>query len=217
MRLVVIGAPGAGKGTQAKILANLYKVPHVSTGDLLRELVAGDDTFGHACKLIMNAGELVPDSIVIDLIRGIIDSKEFIFDGFPRTLVQAEILHRMLTARSAPLDKVIYVTIEDDVIIRRMAGRKVCSGCNAIFNTQHNPPKEEDVCDFCLNRLYVRNDDCEDVVRRRLRNYYALTEPIIEYYRQQGLVFEVSGLGDIDDITEAIINDLSNNFRGSGN
>ncbi|MCL2704400.1 MAG: adenylate kinase [Defluviitaleaceae bacterium] len=209
MRIIVIGAPGAGKGTQAKLLAKHFNVPHVSTGSLLREYIEKNTGTCDELKHVMNCGYLVDDDIVIGLIRGFVEDKAFIFDGFPRTVKQAEILNEMLSAISAPLNKVIYVTIDDDIIIGRMAGRQSCSSCGAIYNTKHNPPAAERICDHCGGALFVREDDCEQVVRRRLRNYYTLTEPIIDYYRKQGIVFEISGLGCIDEITNAVIAELS--------
>jgi len=208
MRLVMIGAPGAGKGTQAKILAKHFGVPHVSTGDLLREHTQRDNILGLAIKSIMDTGNLVPDSIVIDLIRDVIDSQTFIFDGFPRTLKQAEILHKMLMARSAPLHRAVCVTIDHNIIINRMAGRQCCRQCTAIFNLDFNPPETLGKCDHCGGELFVRNDDSEPVVRRRLRNYYSLTEPIIRYYRKQGLVYEIEGSNTIEEVTESIVNEL---------
>jgi adenylate kinase len=210
MRLVVIGAPGAGKGTQAKLLAKRFSVPHVSTGDLLRERIEiSSNGISAQCKELMEQGSLVPDEIVIDLIREYVDGRAFIFDGFPRTIAQAQVLREMLAERGAPLHRVIYVTIPDEVIVGRMAGRQSCASCGAIYNVLHNPPKVSGICDACGGGLYVRHDDCEQVVRRRLRNYYALTEPIIEYYRRSGLVFEISGLGAIDEITETIADNLA--------
>ena len=214
MRLVVIGAPGAGKGTQAKLLARHFGVPHVSTGDLLREHIEARDKIGAEVKDCVESGNLAPDEIVIDLIKGFIEEKAFIFDGFPRTVRQAEILEDILSKIDAPLHKVIYVTIEDDIIIGRMAGRQSCVDCHAIYNTEHNPPAVANLCDICGGGLYVREDDSEPVVRRRLRNYYKLTEPIIEFYRQRGLVYEISGLGQIGDITNSILAELDS-VRGS--
>lgn len=208
MRLVVIGAPGAGKGTQAKLLAKRFNAPHVSTGDLLREHIEQDDAVGRRVRELMDAGSLVPDDIVIEQIQPFVESGSFIFDGFPRTIRQAELLDGMLAARGTPLDKVVYVMINDDVIINRMAGRQTCTNCGSIYNTESNPPRHGGVCDSCGGALVVREDDSPVVVRRRLDNYHNLTEPIIDHYRSMGLVFEISGLGDIGDITDAIAKEL---------
>ena len=207
MKLVVIGAPGAGKGTQAKRLAKHFLVPHVSTGDLLRSHMAVDAEFCRKIKDLMDNGSLVPDEIVVELVSGYLESG-FIFDGFPRTVKQADILQKLLSEAGTSLDRVIYVTIDDDIIVERMAGRQSCKSCGAIYNTVYNPPKKTGICDVCGGELYVREDDSERVVRRRLRNYYSLTQPIIEFYRELGLVYEISGLDDIEDITASIIREL---------
>ena len=213
MRLIVIGAPGAGKGTQAKILAAHFNARHVSTGDLLREHIEAGDEIGCRVAEIMNRGQLVPDDIVVELIRKDVESGNFIFDGFPRTIAQAQILDEMLMRLRLPLDRVIYVTISDDIIIERMAGRQTCLNCGAIYHVLHNPASVPWVCDKCGNELIVREDDSAPVVKRRLDNYYGMTEPIIEHYRNKGLVYEISGNQPIDKITESIVAELEG---GSG-
>ncbi len=213
IRLIVIGAPGAGKGTQAMLLAKHYNVPHVSTGELLREHILQGDQVGQEVRSLMKNGRLVPDDIVIGLVKKFVRDGNFIFDGFPRTVRQAEILDTMLKAQGMQLDKVVYVSISDEIIIGRMSGRQTCVNCGAIYNTEHNPPIKPEVCDICDGGLRVREDDSAPVVKRRLDSYYSLTEPIIEHYRKMGQVFEISGSGKINDITEAIINHLNRSKR----
>ncbi|MDR1705814.1 MAG: adenylate kinase [Clostridiales bacterium] len=207
-RIVVIGPPGAGKGTQAKLLAARYSVPHVSTGDLLREHVGTNDHIGRDVQFLMDSGNLVPDEIVVGLIKDYIEGGSFIFDGFPRTVKQAETLDAILGSLGMKLDKVVYVTIQDEIIVARMSGRQTCADCGAIYNREHNPSLKEGLCNICGGLLRVRDDDSAPVVKRRLNTYHALTEPIIDYYRRKGLVYEISGLGQIDEITARIAAEL---------
>lgn len=215
MRLVFMGAPGAGKGTQAKLLAARYGVKHVSTGDILRGHMIKGDEIGLEIKDVMQSGGLVPDSIVAGIIKPFVETGRFIFDGFPRTLSQAFMLDEMLERNGMGLDRVFYVTITDDIIIERMSGRHTCPFCGAIYNTLFNKPGEAGTCDKCGGTLTVRDDDSEPVVRRRLAAYYNLTEPIIEHYRGMGLVSEISGFGEINDVTKRIEAEIAHR-RGGG-
>ena len=208
MRLVVLGPPGAGKGTQARNLSKYYSTPHVSTGDILREQMRLKTQIGLSIQELMDKGDLVPDEIVARLIARQLSEGSFILDGYPRTLAQAHILTYLTKIMGLPLDKVISISVSDETIIERMSGRVSCEKCGEIYHTFYYPPKNEGVCGVCGGKLVQREDDKALTVKNRLKVYHEMTEPIIKFYEEQGLLLTVSGIGEIHEITRSIITEL---------
>ncbi len=209
MNLVLLGPPGAGKGTQAKLLEDSRSLVKLSTGDMLRAAVAAGTELGRTAGDIMERGELVPDELVIKLIAERIDAdgsvQGFILDGFPRTIAQAEALDRLLKARGKKLDRVIVMEVDDDALVERIAGRFACADCGEGYHDLYKMPKVPGVCDRCGGTQFVRRrDDNEAVVRSRLKAYHAQTEPLIDYYTRQGKVRAVDGMADIAAVQEEI-------------
>lgn len=209
MNLVLLGPPGAGKGTQAKLLEDSRSLVKLSTGDMLRAAVAAGTELGRNAGDIMERGELVPDDLVIKLIAQRIDAKGgvngFILDGFPRTIAQAEALDRLLKERHKRLDRVIVMEVDDDALVERIAGRFACADCGEGYHDLYKMPKVPGVCDRCGGTQFVRRrDDNEAVVRSRLKAYHAQTEPLIDYYTRQGKVRAVDGMADIATVREEI-------------
>lgn len=204
MRIVLLGAPGSGKGTQAKNLVDKYKVPQISTGDLLRAAVAAGTPLGQRAKEAMDAGQLVSDEIVLGIIRERLaepDAKNgFILDGFPRNIPQAEALDAMLQSVGMPLQAAILIDVDFDVLMQRLTGRRTCASCGQVYNIYTSPPQLDDRCDKCGGDLRHRADDNEETIGNRLRVYTAQTAPLVEYFRSQGKLFTVEGVGDIEDI-----------------
>lgn len=210
MRLVALGPPGAGKGTQTVALARHFGIAHISTGDMLREQMRLRTRLGIEIEGLMNNGSLVSDDIVIDLVSKKLEElgdKGFIFDGFPRTLVQAKKLDEMLEKANHPLDRVLYITAADETIMERMAGRRICPHCQRVYHLVYNPPGS-DGCGQCLDSLVQRDDDKPETVSQRLKIYHELTTPIIDYYRNDGRLLWVDGIGDITRITSQIVSKL---------
>lgn len=211
MKLVLIGCPGAGKGTQAKKLSAHYDIAHISTGDLLRDEIKNGTELGKKVSEIINAGALVSDDIVSAMLSKRIKAddckKGYILDGYPRNVAQAEGLNDIV----GQLDKVICYEVDDDVIIDRMSGRRSCPSCGKMYHTHYNPPKTEGKCDDCGTQLIQRKDDNEETVVNRLKVYHETTAPVIEYYDNQGILLKVSGVGDIDDIFNTVVNALDGN------
>ncbi len=208
MRIVLVGAPGSGKGTQAKMLVDKYGVPQVSTGDLLRKAVAEQTPMGIMAKAAMDSGQLVTDQIVLDIIKERLGKPDanngFILDGFPRNLNQAQALDEMLTSIGKPLQGAILIKIDYDLLIQRITGRRTCLSCGAVYNIYTSPSKLEDHCDQCGGNLHHRADDNEQTVSNRLRVYETQTSPLIHYYREQGKLFNVEGTGEIDEIFDEL-------------
>ena len=204
MRLVLLGAPGAGKGTQAKMLIEKYKIPQISTGDILRKAVADGTPLGKEAKVIMDKGELVPDKIVLGLVEERVKQddckKGFILDGFPRNTVQAEALDKMLNAMGLPIDSALSVDVPKDDLMKRLTGRRTCKNCQQMYNVYYSPPKKDVVCDKCGGELFQRGDDKEDTIKKRLEVYDAQTAPLIDYYNKKGILKSVMGVGNIDEI-----------------
>ena len=212
MRLVVLGAPGAGKGTQARNLAKYYNTPHISTGDILREQIKLGTQIGIEIKETMDTGNLVSDEIVARLVMKQIADGSFILDGYPRNLEQAGILMYLTNVMGLPLDKVVSIDVEDDVIMERMEGRVSCIKCGEIYHLHYYPPKSPTRCDICGSPLASRDDDKAQTVKNRLKVYHEMTEPIIKFYRGNGLLLSVSGVGEIGEITQRIIGNIDNGY-----
>ena len=210
MKLVLIGAPAAGKGTQAARLVEHYSIAHISTGDMLREEVAKETELGKEAKAIMNAGGLVSDEIIIAMVKERIKKDDckngFILDGFPRTVVQAEKLDEMVT-----LDKVVYINAPDEVMLERLTARQTCPKCGATYNKLFLPPKTAGICDKCGAELTQRKDDTVEAGKARIATFHEQSEPLVEFYTKKGILFEVDGTAAIDDITKAIIEGLGEN------
>ncbi|MFB7452251.1 MULTISPECIES: adenylate kinase [unclassified Streptomyces] len=206
MRIVLVGPPGAGKGTQAAYLAKNLGIPHISTGDLFRANISQGTPLGVEAQSYMKAGQLVPDSVTIgmaeDRMRQADAEGGFLLDGFPRNVAQAEALDAFLKAGGIELDAVLDLEVPEDEVVKRIAGRRICRNDSShVFHVTYNAPKTEGVCDACGGELYQRDDDTEETVRKRLAVYHTETEPIIDYYRAQNLVATISALGKVDEVT----------------
>ena len=209
MRIILLGPPGAGKGTQAKVLAERLKVPHISTGDLLREGVAKKTELGSKAKGFMEKGALVPDELVTAMLverLGSVDTKGgFILDGYPRTIAQAEVLDGFLEQKKIKIDMVVYLDASEAVIIQRLSGRLVCSKCGRNFHVKNMPPKKAMLCDSCSSSLYQRTDDKEETIRRRLEVYLKESSPLISYYEDKGLLRRVSAEEGLESVLDKIM------------
>lgn len=208
MRLVLLGAPGAGKGTQAKKLIEKYGIPQISTGDILRKAVADGTPLGKEAKSYMNKGELVPDSVVIGLVKERLAQddckKGYILDGFPRNTSQAETLDKVLEGMKASLDVALSVDVDKDDLMKRLTGRRTCKSCQQMYNIHFTPPKTNGKCDKCGGELFQRDDDKEATIKNRLDVYDKATAPLIDYYKKKGILKSVMGVGSIDDIFNKI-------------
>ena len=207
MRIAFLGPPGAGKGTQARDLAQEWGVLHLATGDMLREEVAAGTPLGREAKSYMDQGALVPDDVIIRMMAerlGAAAGRGFILDGFPRTIAQAEALARLLKDLGQTLDTVVYFDVSEPELLRRLTGRRVCRACGHSYHLTSNPPKRAGVCDACGGELYQRDDDTEATVRRRLEVYQRQTAPLLDYYRQRNMLTTVSGEGPLATIRGAI-------------
>ncbi len=208
MKIIMLGGPGAGKGTQAKKIASEYQIPHISTGDIFRANIKGGTALGKKAKEYMDQGLLVPDELVVDLVVDRIGQEDakngYVLDGFPRTIPQAQALDKALAAINETIDYAIDVEVPDQVIINRMAGRRACIGCGGTYHVEYNPPKEEDKCDLCGSDLILRDDDKPETVKTRLDVYHEQTQPLIDYYTNQKLLVEVDGTQEVAEVFEAI-------------
>ena len=204
MKIIMLGAPGAGKGTQAKKIADLCKVPHISTGDIFRANIKQGTELGKKAKTYMDAGELVPDELVCDLVVDRIQQDDctegFILDGFPRTIPQAESLTNALNAIEQKMEYALNIDVPDENIIHRMAGRRACVGCGSTYHVEFNPPKVQDVCDVCGEELVLRDDDKPETVTNRLNVYHEQTKPLIDYYEKQGIVHTIDGTQTMEEV-----------------
>jgi adenylate kinase len=208
MRIILIGAPGSGKGTQAKFLTEKYHIPQISTGDLLRAAVAAKTPLGRQAKAVMDAGQLVPNDIVMGMIRERITRPDaetgFVLDGFPRNMEQAEALDILLNQLGRPIDVVLQINVDFDLLMQRMVGRLTCVSCGALFNSFTNPPMIDDRCDHCGGPLHHRSDDNENTIDRRLRTYETHTQPLATRYQQQNKLYVIDGQGEINEIIKRI-------------
>jgi adenylate kinase len=199
-----MGAPGAGKGTQAKLLAKRAGIPHISTGDILRQAAASGSELGREARRYMDGGQLVPDQVVVDIVeerlRAGDTERGFLLDGFPRTRPQAEALDRMLARNGQSLSAVIELDVPAEALVQRLSGRRTCQACGTMFHTAFTPSKTRDHCDRCGNRLVQREDDREDTIRRRLEVYARETAPVLDHYRAARIVHRVPGTGTVDEV-----------------
>jgi len=209
MKIVMLGAPGAGKGTQAKKIVEKYGVPHISTGDIFRANIKNGTELGAKAKGYMDAGLLVPDELVVDLVVDRLSQADcergYVLDGFPRTIPQAEALTNALKANGEALDFAFDVDVPDENIITRMAGRRACVGCGATYHLEYAPTKEENICDACGGELILRDDDKPETVKKRLDVYHEQTQPLIDYYNKLGILKSVDGTQNINKIFETIV------------
>ena len=208
MKLILIGAPGSGKGTQAKYLTQKYHIPQISTGDLLRAAVAAQTPLGRQAKTIMDAGQLVPNDIVIGMIRERIARPDadqgFVLDGFPRNIAQAEALDKILDILGKPIDAVLQFDVDAEMLIQRMIGRLTCISCGALFNLFTQPPAIDDKCDECGGTLHHRTDDNEAIIERRLQIFETLTQPLSDYYKHKGVLHILEAHGDVTEVTKRV-------------
>lgn len=213
MRLILLGPPGVGKGTQASRIIEKYDIPHISSGDMFRTNIKEGTELGVSAKEYMDKGLLVPDELVISMVMDRLsqdDCKEgFLLDGFPRTIDQGKELDKGLEELDVELDKVINIQADKDILIERITGRRVCEKCGATYHIKYNPPKVEGVCDIDGGKLYQREDDTVETVTIRIEVYYEQTEPLIDYYRKKNLILDVDGTREIQEIFETIVNSLS--------
>lgn len=210
----MLGAPGAGKGTQAKRIAAKFSIPHISTGDIFRANIKNNTPLGAKAKSYMDKGELVPDELVIELIMDRFAQDDcvngYVLDGFPRTIPQAEELDKALKSVNDNLDYAIDVEVPDDNIINRMSGRRACVNCGATYHVVHNPPKVENECDTCNGELILRDDDKPETVKNRLDVYHTQTEPLLKYYTEKGILYTVDGTQDMDTVFDSICKIVGN-------
>lgn len=208
MKIIMLGAPGAGKGTQAKMIADTYGLPHVSTGDIFRMNIKNGTQLGMEAKTYMDQGLLVPDELTVRILLDRVaqdDCKNgYVLDGFPRTIPQAEVLEDALSKLGDRIDFAINVEVPDENIIRRMGGRRACLGCGATYHIEHIPPKKEGICDTCGQELVLRDDDKPETVKNRLRVYQEQTQPLIDFYTKKGVLRSVDGTQDMQDVFAAI-------------
>ena len=209
MKIIMLGAPGAGKGTQAKMIAEKYGIPHVSTGDIFRANIKNGTELGMEAKKYMDQGQLVPDEITIGMLLDRIKEddcqKGYVLDGFPRTIPQAESLTKALTELGDKIDWAVNVDVPDENIISRMSGRRACLGCGQTYHIVYNAPSQEGICDVCGQELVLRDDDKPETVQKRLEVYHKQTQPLIDYYRGAGVLAEVDGTKDLEEVFQDIV------------
>ena len=212
MKIIMLGAPGAGKGTQAKKIAAKYSIPLVSTGDIFRANIKNGTELGMKAKSFMDAGGLVPDEIRIGMLLDRIHEADcvngYVLDGFPRTIPQAESLTKALSERGEAVDYAVNVDVPDENIINRMSGRRACLNCGATYHIVYNPSKKEGICDTCGQQLVLRDDDKPETVKKRLSVYHDQTQPLIDYYKNEGILAEVDGTKDMEEVFQDIVNIL---------
>ncbi len=209
MKIIMLGAPGAGKGTQAKLIADKYNLPHISTGDIFRANIKEGTALGMEAKKYMDQGLLVPDELTVKILLDRVAKEDckngYVLDGFPRTIPQAEVLDKALAELGESVDFAINVEVPDENIIKRMGGRRACLSCGATYHLEHIPPKAEGLCDHCGRELVLRDDDKPETVKNRLQVYHEQTSPLIDFYRAKGVLKEVDGTRRMDEVFNAIV------------
>ena len=209
MKIIMLGAPGAGKGTQAKKIASKYSIPHISTGDIFRANIKNGTELGKKAKTYMDQGLLVPDELVVDLVVDRVAADDcangYVLDGFPRTIPQAEALDAALAKLGESMGYAINVEVPDENIVKRMSGRRACVACGATYHIEHIPPKTEGICDTCGKELILRDDDKPETVLKRLNVYHEQTQPLIDYYTGKGILKEVDGTKDMSEVFDEIV------------
>lgn len=212
MRLILLGPPGAGKGTQAKRVIEEFDIPHISTGDIFRKNIKEKTELGQKVEGLLAEGKLVPDELTIEIVWDRLDQEDckngFLLDGFPRTIPQAEALDEGLAKRGLKLDRVLNIDVDKDSLVKRLSGRRVCPNCGASYHIDNNPPKIEGICDVCQTPVIQREDDKEQTVLDRIKVYDSQTKPLVDFYNKQDLVFTVDGTLPIDEITNKLVTEL---------
>ncbi|MDD2972278.1 MAG: adenylate kinase [Lachnospiraceae bacterium] len=212
MKIIMLGAPGAGKGTQAKMIADKYGVPHISTGDIFRANIKNGTELGVEAKKYMDQGLLVPDELTVKLLLDRVANEDckngYVLDGFPRTIPQAEVLEKALNEINDKIDYAIDIDVPDENIINRMSGRRACLACGATYHIEHVPPKKEGICDRCGKELVLRDDDKPETVKKRLNVYHEQTQPLIDFYTNKGILKTVDGTVDMKDVFQSVVNIL---------
>ncbi|WP_022778104.1 adenylate kinase [Butyrivibrio sp. AE3009] len=213
MKIIMLGAPGAGKGTQAQMIADKYNIPHISTGDIFRANIKNGTELGKKAKEYMDKGLLVPDELTVELLLDRVANEDckdgYVLDGFPRTIPQADVLDAELTKLGDKVDFAVNVDVPDENIVRRMSGRRACLKCGATYHIEHIPPKQEGICDKCGSELVLRADDAPETVQNRLSVYHEQTQPLIDYYDKKGILRTVDGTKDMKDVFDAIVDILN--------
>ena len=209
MKIIMLGAPGAGKGTQAKMIAEKYQIPHISTGDIFRANIKNGTELGMEAKKYMDQGQLVPDELTVKILLDRVAKDDcqngYVLDGFPRTIPQAQVLDEALAKLGETIDYAINVDVPDENIVRRMSGRRACLSCGATYHIEHVPPKAEGICDTCGQELVLRDDDKPETVLKRLKVYHDQTQPLIDFYTKKGVLHTVDGTVDMKDVFAAIV------------
>ncbi|CDF58867.1 adenylate kinase [Thermobrachium celere] len=217
MRIVLLGPPGAGKGTQAKLIVQKYNIPHISTGDIFRKNIKEMTHLGIKAKEYIDKGQLVPDELTVEIVKDRIKEDDckngFLLDGFPRTVAQADALNDVLNSLGTKLDHVININVDENNLIVRLTGRRVCPKCGASFHVAFNPPKVEGICDYCGAEVVQRADDSEETVKNRLSVYYKQTQPLIDYYTKNGLIRNINGEQEINEVFKEICNVLGSDIK----
>ena len=213
MKIIMLGAPGAGKGTQAKMIAEKFNIPHISTGDIFRANIKNGTELGKKAKEFMDKGQLVPDELTVEILLDRVAADDckngYVLDGFPRTIPQADVLDKELTKLGDKVDFAINVDVPDENIVRRMSGRRACLKCGATYHIEHIPPKKEGICDTCGSELVQRDDDKPETVQNRLSVYHEQTQPLIEYYDKKNILKTVDGTKDMQEVFNNIVNILN--------
>jgi adenylate kinase len=212
MQIVLFGPPGAGKGTQAKFLSEEFNIPHISTGDILRENVRKGTALGIKAKSYMDKGELVPDQLLNDLVRSRLEEpdtkKGFLLDGYPRTIPQAKALDEIMDDLNRKLSAVVNIDVGTGALVKRLSGRRICRSCGASYHVSFNPPKVKDTCDTCAGELYQRADDTEEAIKNRLAVYKKQTQPVLDYYKKKGVLVDIDGDREIEEVKADVIKAL---------
>ncbi|MBP3825576.1 MAG: adenylate kinase [Butyrivibrio sp.] len=213
MKIIMLGAPGAGKGTQAKMIAEKFGIPHISTGDIFRANIKNGTELGKKAKEYMDKGQLVPDELTVEILLDRVAADDckngYVLDGFPRTIPQADVLDKELTKLGDKVDFAINVDVPDENIVRRMSGRRACLKCGATYHIEHIPPKQEGICDKCGSELVQRDDDKPETVQNRLSVYHEQTQPLIDYYNKKNILKSVDGTKDMQEVFSDIVNILN--------